>query len=171
MNDKIQEQIQDQLQHRLHDIVGFDELSSWPPAPIWWILIDVLLVITTALFYRRYKKNRYKKTWQYDAICKLDELEQQLDEKNAHKSLLELSELIKRIIMQHYGREQCAALTGKKLLIWLKQKDPNGFNWEERGKLLTETIYAPNNSAIDLKEIKVLIEAIRKLTKINGGRV
>lgn len=150
------------LQQELRDIAGFDQLSNWPPAPIWWILLAIILIIMIIVIVRVYQKILYKRSWEYDASSQLLELEQNLNQKNSHESLIELSQLIKRIIIQKYGRKTCASLAGNKLLSWLKEKDPNNFDWKLHGAIIGEKIYAPTDNEINLNQIKKIISAIRQ---------
>lgn len=150
------------IQLKLRDIAGFDSLSNWPPAPIWWILAAIILLVIIIIARKTYKKVLYKRSWEYDAASQLSELEAHLNANNAHQSLVQLSELIKRIIIEKYGRENCASLTGSKLLKWLEENDPNDFKWQTQGKMILDKTYAPSDSNIDPKQIRVLIAAISR---------
>lgn len=153
---------------QLRDIAGFDAISNWPPAPIWWMISALIIVVIIVLSWRVYKKLSYRLSWQYDAARELIKLEKNLNKANAHESLLTLSELIKRIIMQKYSREDCANLSGEKLLLWMSQRDPQNFDWKSEGKILTNIVYAPANKAVDYKQVKILIHAIKRWVDRNS---
>lgn len=155
----------------LRDITGFDKISIWPLAPIWWVIVALILLVTILVSWRAYKKLSYRLSWQYDANRQLIQLEHNLNQKNAHKSLIELSELIKRIIMKKYGREDCANLSGDKLLSWMSGRDPQNFDWQLQGKILTDIVYAPADKEVDYKQVQILIDAIKKWVDSNNLKV
>jgi len=76
-------------------------------------------------------------------------------------SLSEFSEILKRVSLRLYDRKEVASLNGKKWLKWLTLRDPNGFNWKDKGEILTLYPYMPEDK-VDVKKREV-IHLIRAL--------
>ena len=45
---------------QLHDVIVVDQVSAWPPAPIWYMVLIIALAIFTALFIYLKKQREYK---------------------------------------------------------------------------------------------------------------
>ena len=90
----------------MHDISIPPAVSFWPPAPGWYALF--LLAVTYGFYlgfkyWSRYQKNLYRR----EALKVLDAL----DEEDMHKEISTLLGLMKRVGLQHFGREKVAALS------------------------------------------------------------
>jgi hypothetical protein len=90
---------------QLNDIIAPTAASPWPPAPIYWLLLLALLLLTTATLYlfKRVKKQRLK---QQQALTKL----QQLEKEDA--SFILLNRLLKGVALSYFPRQQVASLHG-----------------------------------------------------------
>lgn len=90
----------------------------WPPAPGWWLLtaLCVVLGIAVFLFIRPARRLRYRR----QALRQLAELE-----KDGHLApdalLAALSALLRRAVLCAFDREVCAGLTGEAWLRFLDQ--------------------------------------------------
>lgn len=146
----------------LKDIQGLDQISAWPLALGWWLIIALLsgLLIGAAIFaYRHYK---YRKSWQFDCYAKLQDIETELNSVE-HKILLQdLNAELKRIAMQTKIREACAGLAGKQWLQWLQEHDPRGFDWKVKGQLLLASQYMPTINVQEISQIQILIAAAKE---------
>lgn len=153
--------MQQDLLSQLRDIRGLDAVSWWPPAPGWWGLTGLLLVICGGIyFYRRYKEKQAAR-WQVEAKALFGELRSEQDKK---KKAVALSELLRRLAIKQHGRDACAGLEGKKWLEWLAKNDPQGFDWKQKAKILIEAPYAPEEKIAN-NDFEPLIAAAERWVK------
>jgi hypothetical protein len=146
---------------QMADITGLDSISMWPLAPGWWGVMCVPFVVMAAIAIINYRRKAWERTWRADAQRSLDALEGRLDGRAAQEVAAELSAILRRIAMKRFSRAACAGLEGKDWLSWLKKNDPQGFDWESDGRLLTEAPYAPPGIALPPEKIRRLIGAVR----------
>ena len=99
----------------LHDIHLPDAVSWWPPAPGWWLLCGLgLLLLAGLLLFRRHRlRSRYRR-------LALHEIEQLVQFPPADLAA-ELSQLLRRAALCHYPRRVCAGLCGEDWLEFLDQ--------------------------------------------------
>jgi hypothetical protein len=137
---------------QIRDIHGFDGVPWWPPGPGWWALAaGLILLIWLAWNFRSTLRLRIPipvitlGDWRWDAARKLRALRRQVqrDELGLKAAAGSVSELLRRVAMARLGRAACAGLTGKDWLGWLRENDPNRFDWESHGRLLLDAPYAP----------------------------
>lgn len=150
---------------QLYDIEGLDPISWWPLGPGWWLLIILIVMCVIGLSILYFKKCALKRSWQHLILSQLSDFEKNLCEENAQATVVQLSELLRRIVMHKYSRIECAGLEGKAWLSWLKKHDPQQFDWETKGKILVEAPYYPSSIAVSLEDILGLIKAIRRWVK------
>ena len=90
-----------------------DMIEAWPPAPGWWILaaLGVLLVIAGLTWLFRYwRANRYRR----EAISELTQLLKDQHKDEDDQAYLEaLQRLLKRTALTGFPREEVASLTGE----------------------------------------------------------
>jgi len=145
----------------LRDIQGLDQISNWPLAIGWWILIGfaiILLAVGCVVWYKNYK---YRCSWQFNSYQKLTTIEKAMGREEPKKLLQELSEELKRIAMQTKTREACAGLVGTRWLQWLQEHDPLGFNWQDQGQLLVQYQYKPMITNSEDTQLGSLITAAK----------
>jgi hypothetical protein len=150
------------LLEQLHDIEGLDQISSWPLAIGWWVVIAIGFIVACAIARIVFNKLAFKRSWRNDAFQKLALLEKSLTDANAKETLVALSEFLRRIVLRRFPRNECAGLAGEAWLKWLAMHDPKGFDWEKRGDLLTRAPYAPMTNRLSVHQIKDLIQAVRE---------
>lgn len=150
---------------KLYDIEGLDPISCWPLGPGWWLLLILIIIFVIGLFILYFKKQTLKRSWQYLILNQLSDFEKNLCEENAQATVVQLSELLRRIAMHQYSRVECAGLEGKVWLSWLKKHDPKQFDWETKGKILVEAPYSPSSLTVSLEEVLDFIKAIRRWVK------
>lgn len=151
---------------QLRDIQGITGVPWWPLATGWWLLLAVLVALAFAAYHwRTILRLRVPipgitlGTWRWDAAAQLRSLRRRAREGQDPKATVdELSQLLRRIAMARWGRESCAGLTGEEWLAWLATKDPAGFPWEVRGRLLATAPYAPRG-ALSERELLALVDA------------
>lgn len=68
----------DNLLTELKDISGFDEISNWPPAPIWWVAAAIMSIVILSMIVIAIRRAIYRFSWRYDAFQMLDKLEKRL---------------------------------------------------------------------------------------------
>ena len=119
-------------------------IEAWPPAPGWWILAFLgLAAVVYGLnrLYRYWQRNQYRR----EALKALNDL------KRAYESspetinyLVQYNQLLKRVALSHYRREQVASKTGE---AWVAFLDRSGKTQEftmGSGQILIEGNYQPN---------------------------
>ncbi|MCB1782682.1 MAG: DUF4381 domain-containing protein [Alphaproteobacteria bacterium] len=149
------------LRAQLHDIKGLDAISWWPPAPGWWILAGVLILLLIAVFGVRVWRRRRAARWQAHVKGLFLSLRREND---ARTKVSALSELLRGLAIQTHGRESCAGLEGSAWLAWLSAHDPAGFNWTYDAKILIEAPYAPDGH-IAANDLEPLIKAAERWVK------
>jgi len=146
---------------QLHDIEGLDHIGWWPLAIGWWVLIIAGIFLAGAIAGFAAYRLAFKRSWKNDTFHKLSALEENLSEATARETVATLSEYLRRIVLRHFSRKECAGLTGETWLKWLTMHDPKKFDWEKRGTLLIDVPYAPVNASLSTDQIKDLIQAVR----------
>lgn len=155
----------------LRDIQGLDQISWWPLAIGWWVILGLIVVGLIILAFMWLKKRKYKRSWQYSAYANLQHIKEQLlnlddAQTRQHKELLDqLSIELRKIAMSTTSRKSCAGLTGKAWLGWLQQHDPLGFAWEQQGELLIFAQYQPSLNIKARPEMLRLISAAMEWVK------
>lgn len=127
---------------QLHDIHLPTSVSWWPLAVGWWLLLGLLVMLALLgyLFYRRRRQQR----WRREALVMLQQLQQQ--PLTPKELVVELSQLLRRVAITRFPREEVAALTGERWLAFLDQqmKIP-GF--QQQGRAL---ITAPYSATVEV---------------------
>ena len=93
---------------RLHDIALPTAVPWWPPAPAWYAVMGILLVLILALAHRawrRHRANAYRRA--------------ALRELASARDLPSIAELLRRTALAIAPREEIARMTGEPWLAWL----------------------------------------------------
>jgi hypothetical protein len=147
----------------LHDIHLPQAISWWPPAPGWWYLLGLTVVLTVLGYaiWRWYKKGALRR----EAVNKLVGLEKKYKKTGNHAELAQdLSILLRRIVISSQNKDIAAGLTGEKWLQFLDNhnpiKDPNSNNSFQHGagKILITAPYKPH---VDKEEVEGLLDLCR----------
>ncbi len=162
---QLSDQVKDNLIEQMKDISERFDVSDFPPAPIWIMLWGVLLITFVYIVIRLLKIRAYRKSWRYHADTELNNLESSLSYTTAHATAIKLSEIIRRIAIKRHGRSH-AYLGGEAWLEWLSQKDPRDFDWKNKGKVIVNDVFAPENrqsqEMFNIQNLRELISAIRR---------
>lgn len=106
---------------QLKDIRLPETVGSWPMAYGWYLLMILSLMILAFLMYilyRSFKRAQIKR--QALSLLKAYETQHQQD-KNSAFMCARVSELLKRVALVYFPREQVAALSGEKWVQFLNQ--------------------------------------------------
>lgn len=146
----------------LKDIRGLDDVSMFPLALGWWLLIGVVILIILGLLLRKVKNFFYKRTWKHNIRKELNNINVKLTEDNIKESIAEITEILKRIAIDLYGRGEVAALHGDDWLEWLEIRNSSNFNWKKNRDLLVSVPYMQNYKIkVKEKEVRELIKAVQ----------
>lgn len=123
----------DPQQLPLEPLIAPPDVSWWPLAPIWWILIAVILLITlTIIVYIIHKKNKHKPIivdkqiidpFRQEALKELNSFERPYQQP-VGPWLQKINILLKRICITRYPTENTKLMIGKDWLIFLSSKCP-----------------------------------------------
>lgn len=134
---------------QLRDIHLPKDLSTWPWAPGWYILIFILFTLILFLFYcfkLAHGKQRVKK----EALQLLQKYyEDYLREKNSTQTCMMLSMLLKRVALVYFPRVEVARLQG---IHWLNFLNNTGrVNFSSVAEALLEVPFC-NKTSVDSLE-------------------
>lgn len=102
---------------QLKDIQLPDAVSAWPPAPGWWILAAVILMLAIwvcLIAVKRKKQNRYRQ----HALHEIQQLS------NPETTLTDINALLKRVALVAYPDQPVAALNGDQWVNFLYRSCP-----------------------------------------------
>ncbi len=150
---------------QLYDIEGLDPISWWPLAPAWWAIVAATIIVLSALSFYIYRRLLYNRSWQKHTLVQLKVMEQNLTPGNSLSTARDLSKLVRRIAIERATRKSCAGLEGQQWLAWLKDNDPQHFDWQTQASWLADLIYAPDNAFVPQDQILKCIAAIKRWIK------
>ena len=126
----------------LRDIHLPDSSLWWPPAPGWWILLFLIIVTCAAVYFFLSQRKKKRLSAMYLAKQELERIEHAFaKEKDKSKLVKELSELIRRISISLFQRNESASLTGKEWLLFLDDLNGDDSFSNGIGKVLIEAPY------------------------------
>lgn len=151
---------------RLHDIILPAPVPWWPPAPGWyWVLGLVVVIVLTALIKGliHWQHNRYRREALAELALQAAALE---NPEHRPRALLGLAELLKRTAVTAFQREYVATLTGPKWFEFLDHT-AKGSNFRNApGAMLENAIYDPRTAdTLDPHKLHSLVEVIRRWIK------
>jgi hypothetical protein len=136
----------------LHDLVMPVPVSWWPPAPGWFIVSAVLVMVLGWWLIRaiqQWQSNSYRR----EALVLLGKID---------GSGAELPILIKRVALSAYPRERVASLTGEQWLAFLDQTGHTDAFTTGAGRWLARVAYEPQLTAsLSTSELNGLRTAVR----------
>lgn len=140
---------------QMHEIINPPAVSFWPLAPGWVALALLLLtyVIHVGLkYWSSYQKNLYRR----EALDVLSSL----GEENASQEINTLLGLMKRVGLQHFGRQKVASLSQNAWWDFVEKHSKAKAGTQIR-ELSQKILYAPNTEAT-AEEVK----AFSKVAKV-----
>jgi hypothetical protein len=122
-------------------------VSWWPPAPGWFVVggVGVVLVVWTAWrVWKRWRAAAYRRA----ARAELRQLKTLVaNPRQRGAALRQLPELIKRMALAAFPREEVACLSGMEWLRFLDRTGQTNAFTQGRGQLLRELAYDPRLAA------------------------
>ena len=158
----------------LRDIHLPDSTLWWPPAPGWWILFLLVIIALVSIYYFLRQRKKTKLSAMYLAKQELEQIENIFNkEKDKLRLVKDLSELIRRVSISVFQRNESASLTGKEWLLFLDNvSDDDSFS-NGVGRVLIE---APYQAKPDYDEQALLqlvtqwIDSVKTKTR-SGGKL
>jgi hypothetical protein len=147
-----------ELLDKLHDIHLPAIEGWWPPAPGWWLIVCVLLLLGFASV-RLYL--RYQRSLKVRALRALQQLT--LSQQSPEQWLVSLSALLKRVAISRFGRVNVATLHGRAWTNFLNKHGKTDFFDQPQGQLLGNPLYQPAQSA--QPDRKALLSAAKQWIK------
>lgn len=136
----------------LRDIHLPQAIGWWPPAPGWWILFVlsvITLVIAIGAIRTQYRAARAKK----QALLLLDKYQKNYNASgNKQQAASEVSELLRRVALVYFPRNQVAGLQGEEWIDFLNHSAKKLDITALREGLL-HLPYQPNNDNINLEPL------------------
>ncbi len=155
------------LLSQLRDIHGPESASMWPLAPGWWLVVVLVLCAVFIAVKKYFRIKKYKKSWRYKIERELDVIAANEDMTLAKRNISRVNDILKRLAIKLYGREESAGLAGKKWLAWLSNRDPSNFNWVKKGEILVEFPYMPEEKIqANNEQISTIAKAVKPWLKI-----
>lgn len=147
---------------RLHDLALPPAVPWWPPAPGWyWVLglLVVLALIGLVKVLLHWQHNRYRREALHLAALQQHRLQ---DPTTRTAALIALGELLKRTALTAFPREQTASLTGASWLAFLNRTSRTPGSVPSEIATLETVAYNPRTSAqLDDTQVLKLITAVR----------
>lgn len=147
----------------LHDIIVPQPVPWWPPAPGWYVIGGLALLVfiwTSMRFYSRWRSNAYrrvslKELGRIRSNIQLDQSDQPDQLGQPESSLRELPELVKRTALSVWPREKVASLTGSEWLFFLDQTGNTNLFTKGNGHLLAELGYIKKQKLANLSDDQI----------------
>jgi hypothetical protein len=151
----------DPAQIPLRDLHLPDAVAGWPPAPGWWIVGAVVLIVLGYLL-RRWWQSRARSAARRYAMRQLNSLVTSYEQ---HRDLIrfaaEASALLRRTMLAYAPREDVAGLTGDAWLAWLDRGLAQPVFAKGAGRALLDLPYRNPQSEVPAAEIERLVVALR----------
>ncbi len=129
----------------------------WPPAPGWWLLAALLLVLLVWMVWVAVRHHRLHCQRQC-ILAMLGELEQESGDKVTPQRIAQISILLRRLALMRYPRRQVAALTGTDWLCFLDESGGDGNFSKGPGQVLATGPYQPALTAdLDTRAFGALV--------------
>ncbi|KTD18034.1 DUF4381 domain-containing protein [Legionella jordanis] len=146
-----------QLLKKLHDIHLPEQVGWWPLAPGWYVLIILFLILLGYGLYGWQKRRRNSRP-KREALSLLENYRlHYLQNKNSQLTSMKISELLRRVALVYYPREEVAGLRGQSWIDFLNSSSKH-LDFNPVSHLLLELPYQPNKD-IELEPLFQLARA------------
>ena len=120
---------------QLQDIHSAGQPLWWPPAPGWWVLALILLLVL-AFVLRKWvgwlSVHRRRKAW----LCALEDLNRQYDPvQQPHEYLAGLNRLFRAVAVKAFPGTACARLQGEEWVAFIASLMPEKHSADKLGAL------------------------------------
>lgn len=122
---------------QLKDIHLPDPVSWWPPAPSWYAVFVLILAGIIFLTWQAYKRHRYTLAKKRALALLATYQAEYTKEHNVPLTSANISELLRRVALVYYPREQVASLHGEAWLHFLN-KTSKGIDFNPVREMLLE---------------------------------
>ena len=155
----------------LRDIHLPDPVSWWPLAPGWWALMVLIVMVVLLIAYciRRYRNHKISAL--YLVKQELERIKTDFNINQDKSNLVkELSELIRRLSISIFPREESAGLTGEEWLKFLDQySDKNEFD-NGIGRVLIEAPYQADPEFNSNELLALIASWVESVGKRRGAK-
>lgn len=137
----------------------------WPPAPGWWLLAGLLLVLLAGAAvwsWRHYRQYRFR----HNVLLEIEHVINSYSKDNSSDYLGQIGVLLRRIALRRFPAEQVASLTGGDWLQFLDATGGGGAFSNGVGQLLEIGPYSPRVDSVPVAELAALV---RRWAKQNLG--
>lgn len=145
----------------LHDILEPPPVPWWPPAPGWYAVAALALIVASVLTWRgwrRWRANRYRRL----ALLELAQLQERAEDTGREAALRTLPALVKRTALAAFPRQEVAPLSGEAWLRFLSRTGETEAFTRGAGRLLEAVAYEPSaTTTLQTEEISALFQAVR----------
>jgi hypothetical protein len=140
--------------------------TLWPPAPGWWIAFALLLAVIGFSGVRAYRYRKIRRQRQH-ILNALKVLQQDLAQQADPEAFVSINQLLRRLALMFYPREQVASLTGRDWLEFLDRSGNTHDFTQGMGRLLGDAPYQnqlPEN--IDIAGFSAVVERwVKQMTR------
>ena len=144
----------------------YDTPSIWPLAAGWWVVIVLLLVTLGFAGYKGYRYRQMKRQ-QHALLRTLEAFDKNLQRDKNSVAITQMNQLLRRLALMHFPRQQVASLTGKQWLAFLDKTGNTTAFSKGAGRILAEGPYVAQLP--DTFDHQGLVKAIKQwLTHINS---
>lgn len=148
---------------QLRDVHIPEAPGWWPPAVGWWLIFFAVVIPASIFAHRWLKHRRQNQCPAWHALNALDDLWDEYEsERDASRTVQQISALMRRTAMSLDKRAEVAALTGDAWLEWLDRHAP-GKLFTDSGRPLAEAPYRRASPA----EVESLFEACETWLEYN----
>lgn len=116
------------------------ELTTWPPAPGWFFLAGLLLLLLLfgiIRWIRQYRQNRYRR----EALEHLTRIAGEAENGPGQQHVQVINRLLKHTALQAYPREKVASLSGTEWMEFLQESLGKSNIGESTSEILTISLY------------------------------
>ncbi|MEE9343674.1 MAG: DUF4381 domain-containing protein [Gammaproteobacteria bacterium] len=128
--------------------------AFWPPAPGWWIITALAIVMAFWLWHKLRRHQALKKQC-HEILSLLDAIDEQKSGLSAYVS--NLSIFMRRLALMRYPQQQVASLTGEDWLAFLDKTGGKGQFSNGPGAILANGPYQADIAKIDTHALKKLV--------------
>lgn len=137
------------LAHRLRDIRLPEDVSTWPPAPGWWLLA-LLVPLLIFLLVRLWQRRGHLRS---EALEEMRRIEAAYHKDGDTARLAAgLSQLLRRVAIARDGRPAVSGLSGAAWLAYLDRRLGGGTDFSQGpGRVLTSLPYGGPGDAVPVE--------------------